>query len=192
MSPVRRLPQPEKRAQLEPERLMPMAGPPVWSCTGDPAQSDVCAVRFEIQDTDQNAALLQDAEIAYAILRETGQPANTGALVLTDYQLFSSAARCCEALARLFAAQADEVIGDVRITYSKQAAGYSERAKELRTKAAGMGAPYSGGQSRSEKESRSQDTDKVQPAFRRRSFENPFAGSSNQFDGSLFDGPLDG
>lgn len=162
---------------------------------GDPSTSDIWAVRFEIQDTDSSAQLLQDDEVGYAILRETGQAANTGALVLNDYGVFSAAARCCEALSRLFAAQADEQVGDNRTTYSKQAQTYSDRAKELRIKAAGSSpaGPYAGGQSRSEKWGREQDTDAVQPKLRKNQFGNPYGGTGGFDDISppFGDGPGD-
>lgn len=163
-----------------------------FTYANDPTASDVAAVRFEVQDIDPNAPLFQDGEIAYSILRETGQPANLGALVLDDYGVLSSAARCCEALSRRFAAQADEVIGDVSVKYSTMAQTYALRAQELRVKAAGSSpaGPYSGGQSRSEKFGWRSDPDRVQPAFRRDQFRNPFSGTGR--DLPIGDSPLDG
>lgn len=144
-----------------------------FTYTGDPSASDVEAVRFEISDTDPNAPLLQDGEITYAIEAETGVPAASPTVIVPP-GLYSAAARCMETLARKFAMQADTEIGDLTTTYKDMAKTYAARAGELRVKAQGMHAPYSGGQSRSEKQSFRSDSDRVQPTFHRDQFSNPY------------------
>lgn len=150
-----------------------------WTYAGDPSVSDIAAVRFEIQDTNGNAPLLADAEVAYAILQETGQAASIDGVVLIDGPLYAAAARCCEVLARNLAMQADTETGTLKQTYSTAAQTYALRAAELRAKASGYNAPYAGGQSWSEKESWRQNPDTVNPSFRRDEWSNPYTGGRN-------------
>lgn len=147
-----------------------------WTYDGDPSSSDVAAVRFEVQDTDVNAQLLQDGEVSWAILQETGNAAATPA-VLTQGPLFASAARCLEVIAVNLSRQADTEIGQMKVAYANAAKSAAQRAQELRTKASSFYAPYAGGLSVSEKEGWRQDTDLVRPKFRRGEFDNHFGGS---------------
>lgn len=142
-----------------------------WTYNGDPTSSDIAAVRFEIQDTDTTAPLLQDLEIAYAILRETGNTADTDELVLDERDVFASAARCMEALSERFGAQADTEIGALKVTYTTQANQYATRAKEKRAKAQGMQSPWSGGQSHAAKRAYRENSDQVQPKFTKDEFD---------------------
>ena len=151
-----------------------------YTYAGDPAASDVAAVRFEISDTNPSAPLLSDAEIAYAIAAESGQPADPAGVSLTAGPLFASAARCCETIARQLAMQADTETGALKVTYSRQAVTYAQRAAELRAKASGFHAPYAGGQSISEKQGWSQDPDTIGPAMYRGQFDNPWAGERDR------------
>lgn len=141
----------------------------MWSYSGDPSYSDTDAVRFEIQDTDRTAPLLQDEELEYALGIEAGDPPRTGIGIL------SASARCCEVLARKFAMQADETVGSLQVTYSKMAETYAAQAKALRIKAIGSQPPFSGGQSIGGKESLRSDPDRVQPRFFRGEFGNRYA-----------------
>jgi hypothetical protein len=138
----------------------------LWSYSGDPESSGKDAVRFEIQDTEEKAQLLQDAEIEAAINREAGESLPPGT-VPPEHALLSAAARCCEILARKFSAQADTVVGSLQTIYSKSAAGYAKLAKELRLRAQGTAAPAMPAISRSAKRGLREDTDRVQPFFRR-------------------------
>jgi hypothetical protein len=145
-----------------------------WSYSQDPANSPGDAVRFEMQDVFSNAPLVQDEEVSYALIEEAG-PLTAGGY--TQGQIFSAAARCCEALVRRFSMQADAEVGSLRLNYSKQAAGFAERAKELRAKAQGMHAPWAGGLSMAEKAARAQDPDTIRPMFSRDAFTNPWTGN---------------
>lgn len=102
-----------------------------WSYSGDPSSSTRDAVRFEIGDTDQNDQLLQDGEIDYAIQQESN--------------LFGAAARCCEAIARKFAREADRAIGKTRVAASQKSQAYTKMALQLRKKASGYHLPYASG-----------------------------------------------
>lgn len=154
-----------------------------FNYAGDPSVSDVASIRFEIQDTDASAPLTQDEEIGWAVLAETGAaPATPASLALTNPQgFFSACARVLETLARLFAAQADTQVGQLKTTYSKQAQTYTQRAADLRSKAASFGAPYAGGMSLSEKESTAQNTDAIPPRFAIDAFDSPYSGEDAGF-----------
>lgn len=139
-----------------------------WSYT-DPGASDKDAVRFEIQDTDPSAALLQDGEITYALTVEAGTDTPR-----SQQGIFAAAARCCEALSRRFAMQADTVVGSLQTDYSAMAKNYADRAQELRVKASSAHMPYAGGLSLAEKEAAREDPDRVQPFFGRDQFRTPY------------------
>lgn len=134
----------------------------MFSYSGDPASSPKDAVRFEVQDTNEKTAFLQDAEVVYAILTETGEEEPDARGILC------ASARCCEVIARQLSRQADEIVGSLGATYSKSAAGFTARAKELRLIAQGSGSIAMPAISRSEKRRLRQDHDRVQPLFRRR------------------------
>lgn len=159
-----------------------------FTYSGDPSSADKDAVRFEIQDIDSASPLLQDGEVEWAILSETGQAAGTPT-TLSIGDIYRSSARCLESLSRLFAAQADTKLGSLQTTYSKQAAVYAQRAEELRAKAQGMNAPYCGGLSQAEKRSFHDDADLTQPAFSRTEFDSPYTGSQSGFDNEDFGPP---
>ena len=150
-----------------------------WSYSGDPSSSPNDAVRFEVQDVLNTAQLLQDEEIAYAIAQEAGVEPSGG---FTQAEVLSSAAHCCEALVRRFSMQADTQVGQLKVTYSRAAAGFAQRAVELRLRAQGMQGPYVGGLSKSDERAARQDTDRVQPAFTRDEFNSPYTGSQNPSD----------
>ncbi len=142
-----------------------------WTYTGNPALSPLDAVRFEVQDTNEAAQLLTDEEVVYVIDQESGERTP-----YTEKQIIRAAARCLEVLDRKFAARADTVEGSLRVTYSKQAKQYAERAKELRKRAAGMNAPWTGGTTASEREARENNTSEVPALFRKGQFNIPYQG----------------
>ena len=121
-------------------------------------------VRFLIGDTDSTAPLLQDEEIAYAISVENNY--------------IGAAARCCETIAMKFLTKADVRIGrgGTTLTYSTAAKQYTDKAKELRTRANALNVPWAGGTSIAEKESARADTDLVQPIFAKQAGDNPYVG----------------
>lgn len=161
----------------------------MFTYSGDPSSADKDAVRFEISDTNPASPLLQDGEVEWAILSETGSAAGEPTSLSTA-DVYRSAARCMESVSRLFAAQADTEFGSLKTTYSKQAQTYAERAAELRAKAQGMNAPYAGGQSISEKRSNESDADLTQPLFTRREWSNPWAASPTTGRGEDFGPPV--
>jgi len=130
-------------------------------------------IRCEIQDTDIKAPLLADQEIESFIILEAGP----GFTIPEEIDLLRAAAKALEVLARRFAAQADTVIGSLHSTYSRTAKVYDERAKDLRKRVSGMHAPFVGGQSESGKAALALNEDRVQDAFTRKQFTNPWRGS---------------
>lgn len=142
---------------------------------GSPAEKVLWAVRFEAQDTNEKAPLLEDDEVEYVIGRNipgvspAASPANIG-----EYLLLYAAAHCMEVIAGRFAAVADRYAGVVRIAASKRAESYMKAAQIKRKRAAGMHAPWSGGMGEPEKESYEQETNAVQPFFRRKEWAIPY------------------
>lgn len=147
-----------------------------------PQASPLDAVRFYIQDIDEEAQLLQDEEVLFALETEAGYPTTPEP---KQGSILSAAAACMEALAMRFAAQADVVAGSLRATYTKQAAGYNERAKELRLRATNLNAPWTGGQLTSEREARISETGTLKPDFTRKQFQMPWSGGPRLGDEEL-------
>ncbi len=130
-----------------------------WTYSGDPAGSDLDAVRFEIGDTIDLDPLLQDNEILHALNLES--------------TVLRAAVRCCEALARKFARQADSKLGPLDVKASQRALAYERLAQQLRSRIASSNAPYLGGLSKAEQQLDAQNTDLKKPAFRRGIMDNP-------------------
>ena len=146
-----------------------------WSYSGDPSTTPKDAVRFEAQDVNGSAPLLQDAEISYVIVAEAGVEPAGG---YTQANILSAAAHCCEDLVTRFSYQADTEVGSLKLTYSKMAQNLLARAKSLRARAQGLNAPWVGGQSVSWKVAYAGNSDQVQPAFQRDQWNVPWAGES--------------
>lgn len=144
-----------------------------WSY-GNPATKVLWAVRFELQDTNTQAHLLEDEEIEYSISLETrATSASATSSTVTMAEVLSAAAHCMEALARRFSAQADTVLGSLRVSYTKQAEGYEKRAEKLRARAQGSHAPWAL-LNEGEREARQNETEATQPFFQRGQFQSPF------------------
>jgi hypothetical protein len=148
-----------------------------WSYSGNPGESEKDAVRFAIPDnTVQTALSVSDEEITYT-LEEEGS-------------VLGASAACCESIGRRLTMQADLSTGDLKLTYSKQAETFAQRAKDLRLRAQGSHAPTSAGLSISEKEGFAEDTDEVQPLFRRGQFSSPGAGGMDDGEGGVGEAEL--
>jgi hypothetical protein len=139
-----------------------------WTYSGDPQNSTLDAVRFEMQDTNEDAQLLQDEEIQYALTVEgVNSPENSN-----QYEVLEAGAHCMEALGRRFAALADRQSGTLKIGSTKRAIVYAERAAELRLRAQELHAPYAGGISRSEKRAQASNPNREGSMFRLHQFQN--------------------
>jgi len=102
-----------------------------WTYSGDPTASNKDAVRFEIGDTDTNDQLLTDEEIVYALSVES--------------RIYGAAARCCEALARKFARQADFTLGPQHVAASQRSEAFARLGRDLKSRIASSAPPYMGG-----------------------------------------------
>lgn len=124
-----------------------------WSYSGDPSQSDKDAVRFLIQDTDENDQQMSDEEINW-LLTENGSSRNT-------------AVAACRVLAARYAGKVDKAVGDLRLSLSQKHQHYLALIKELKSGVTLTAVPYAGGISVADKTSYEDDSDRVNPAFRR-------------------------
>lgn len=147
----------------------------VWTYTGDPASSDRDAVRFLIGDTIETAAIFQDEEIDW--------------LVLQNGNIYFAAALAADAAAAQFAgaqsqgAVKTKTVGALSISYddSARASEFRQLARDLRFRGAVNSTiiTYSGGISKSDKQTREQDTDWDKPSFARGMHDNPNAGNQD-------------
>lgn len=124
----------------------------------DPNRYDRDKVRFLIGDTCANDAQVTDEEIAFA---------------LTEHPTINlAAARVLRAMAAKWSRLVSSKVGDVSVSGTAEIAkGLSKRAEELDpagiTKGGLLALPSFGGLSISEKETLDENTDAVQPVFRK-------------------------
>jgi uncharacterized UPF0160 family protein len=125
-----------------------------WSYSGDPSNSAEDAVRFLVNDTDEDRQEFQDEEIAWLLTE-------------ADDDVYRAASYAARRLHSRYAAKIDKAVGDLKISYSDRAKAYSDLVTELEAK---IGVefdfmPYMGG-SLSETENDYMDTDKRPNSFR--------------------------
>lgn len=131
---------------------MQVARQPVWSYSGDPANSAVDAIRFLIGDTNESCPQLSDPEIQWA-----HDELNHN---------YGGAAICCESLASAMSRLADQSDGQSKLSFSQRARAYSERAKEFALIfAQRTGLVYAGGISLTDMRRQEEDADRVRPQF---------------------------
>ena len=129
-----------------------------FTWTGDPAASDIEAVRWEIYDTVEASAKFQDAEIQYAIDQE--------------YTIYNAAARLCEQLQVRYTDAASRTMGPLKVDMGDLAKTYAEKAKALRKRAVVYGKPYAGGESKAKEELFEADSNLKQPIFSKGMMDN--------------------
>jgi len=129
-----------------------------FTWTGDPAASDLEAVRWEINDIDSSNAKFQDAEIQYAIDQE--------------YSKLNAAARLCEQLQARYSDAASRTMGPLKVDLSDLAKMYTEKALALRKRAAAFATPYAGGMSESKEDTFEDDSNLKQPIFSKGMMDN--------------------
>lgn len=131
-----------------------------WTYGGDPSANDRDEVRFLVGDTDTSDQLVNDAEIAYAVAEEADN--------------LMAAARIAKAIAAKFARLVDKSVGDLSISYNQRQEAFLNLASELETRSNRSGAaPYAGGISVSDKETVEDNTDRVEPSFKKGMNDNP-------------------
>jgi hypothetical protein len=140
-----------------------------WSYSGNPAASDLDAVRFYVGDTNSARELLQDEEINFT---------------LTEHSVVRMAAAvCADAIAAKFAREADQKVGDISKALSQVSEAFERLASRLRRESSKRAAPVFPASSRDWKETQLEDTDLVQPQFEVGQMDNPWAVQlNNQLD----------
>lgn len=123
-----------------------------WTYT-DPASIPKDAVRLAIGDTDENAPLLFDQEIAALLAMSSN---NVSATCLTAVEaIIAKLSRLC-----------DQSVGSVSASYSQQRDGYMQLRANLKLRSAyGGGVPFAGGQSRVDNYIAERDPNRVRPLF---------------------------
>lgn len=142
-----------------------------FTYSGDPGASNLDAVRFLLGDTVEATAQLADAEILWLLTQNTNvyfAAALAADKVAAKYTISSGGGSGVKT----------KTVGALSISYESA----KERSEEYRTMATSLrfqGAitggwlPYSGGISKSDKETREQDSDWDRPAFSRGMHDNP-------------------
>lgn len=137
-----------------------------WSYSGNPASSDLDAVRFLIGDTNTADQQLSNEEIQFLIDQEGN--------------VYRAAAKACLSISAKFARFVDKSVGDLQISYSQRQAAYASLAQSLTNQAATRSAiPYAGGISLADKHATEDNTDRTPPAFYRGQFTEPGANTDS-------------
>lgn len=132
-----------------------------WSYSGDPAASDLDAVRFYTGDTNSARELLQNEEINFTLAAHSNQRL--------------AAAVCADAIAAKFAREADQRVGDISKSLSQVSKAFYALATRLRAEVGKRAAPRFPAASKDWKQTQREDTDLVQPAFSVGQGDNPWA-----------------
>lgn len=122
-----------------------------FSYSGNPANSDLDAVRFLIQDIVVSTKEFEDEEILY--------------LLATKGSVRSAAVLALKTLAAKYATAVDKAVGDLRLSLSQKHAHYMAMIAEYEAEVAMVAIPFAGGISRASKDTYEDDTDRVRPRF---------------------------
>lgn len=129
----------------------------MWSYSGDPSSSDRDMVRFNTGLTDSTDPLIQDEEID---------------ALLATHGVMNTSIRVARRVAAKFARRADQAIGDYRERFNQRAREYRALAEALEGEKAQAGfTAIVGGISQDDKEEQRDDSDRVNPRFRRGQFD---------------------
>ena len=138
-----------------------------WTYTS-PLSGDRDKVRTYIGDTDTTDQLLSDEQIAFALTEEG--------------TVRAASAIAAEWIAALFSRKADKSVGDLSISYSQRAAQYTALAVRLRGRSSRLALPYFGGISETTKDTREDDSDRVEPAFTVDMLDDPAVSGATTLD----------
>jgi len=122
-----------------------------FTWTGDPANSNLEAIRWHIDDTASSNAKFQDAEINYAYAEE--------------HSVLGAAALLCEQLAAKYSGEANRSLGPMSISLSALSSQYAQKAIDLRKRSTAFAAPYAGNISKTDEENWEDDSDNKQATF---------------------------
>lgn len=127
-----------------------------WSYSGDPNDCSKDLVRFLIGDTDLDDQQLSDEEI-------------NAMLTNNSSNAYMAAVACVRALIGRFTRYVTKSVGDLSISYGERLSNYQDLLAQLQQQSAlsatSIAAPFCGGISVSDKETRAADSDRVAPAF---------------------------
>jgi len=129
-----------------------------FTWTGDPAASDIEAVRWEVYDIVSTSAKFQDAEIQYALDQEA--------------TVLNASARLCEQLQVRYTDAASRTMGPLKVDMGELAKTYAEKARALRKRAVAYGKAYAGGESIAKEEAFKADSNLKQPIFSKGMMDN--------------------
>lgn len=121
------------------------------------------AVRLLVGDTDTNDQQIQDEEISFALSE-------------ANDNVYRAAAQVARFIAGLYARRVDTSFDSLDTSYAQRQEHYHKLAEKLDRMAkrkGGLGMPSAGGISVSDMDSVEDDSDRVEPAFRRNQFRNP-------------------
>lgn len=128
-----------------------------WTYGGNPAASDLAAVRYLIGDTDSTNPLQSDEELNWLISQQAS--------------VYDAAAAGSAALAAKFARQVSKTVGAMKLEAQQKYEHYHDLAADLRAQAGNLTSslpmPSAPGLSIQTKRDRDADSDLVQPFFRR-------------------------
>lgn len=113
--------------------------------------ADTDTLRLLLGDTDTSDELYTDAQLQ-SFLDLYGS-------------VNAAAAAAADGLAARFARQVDKQVGDLRLAAGQKFTHYQALAKRLRSTASRLVAPYAGGISVADKQTREQNADRVEPTF---------------------------
>lgn len=101
-----------------------------WTYSGNPADSDLDAVRFILGDTDIDNPLLNDSEINYLIANNAG--------------VGKAASQGARTIASQFGSKANKTVGDLSIRYNDRREFYLGLAENLEAEVARGGLALTG------------------------------------------------
>ena len=130
-----------------------------FTYSGDPLNSDLDAIRFEIGDTLDKQHLVEDAEILYALDKEG--------------TVLKAAARICEGLAARFASREDFRGATIQTSKATVSSKFMQMAKRLRARGIRAGSFLMPALSQTTKDTHTSDVDIPQPAFKKGIHDNP-------------------
>ena len=123
--------------------------------------TDKDRVRLLISDTDEDNPLFEDEEIDLFLAMSTQSVAR-------------AAGMAARTLGAKFSKSATKQVGDLRIGYLDRARSYIDLARTLDSQAdRSITSPFAGGTSITERDAAADDSDRVDPLFRRGLFQDP-------------------
>lgn len=128
-----------------------------FTYSGDPADSDLDAVRFLIQDITTPNELLQDAEINFLLAQEVN--------------FYMAAAAAAMNISGRTKNTKTKKVGDLTLTFGAEQ--WAALAEWLRGRGSGYKVPTAGGLSKDDKLTLEENSDVVEPDFFRDIFRHP-------------------